>query len=73
MAKAKKCRMAKARKWIISSVIAIVVNVSIGMALTPVLADVGMGFFVPSLWVLLIAAIPLEILIAFGLINSLIK
>lgn len=55
---------------ILSSVVATVANIFIGIALTSILEEVGMTSLVPSIWMLLLAGIPLEILVALGLIKN---
>lgn len=58
-------------KIILTSVLATVTNIFVGIALTPVLVEVKMESLVPSLWMLLMAGIPLEILVALGLVEKL--
>ncbi len=55
---------------ILSSVLASVTNIFIGIALTSILSEIGMNSLIPSIWMLLLAGIPLELLIALGIIKN---
>ena len=58
-------------KMILSSMLATIVNIIIGITLTRILAEIGMQSLIPWIWMLLLAGIPLEILIALRLIRNL--
>ncbi|MBI2044683.1 hypothetical protein HYT23_01355 [Candidatus Pacearchaeota archaeon] len=56
---------------ILSSVLTTIVNIFIGIALTSVLVEFGLDNLVSTIWMLLMAGIPLEVLVALGLIKNL--
>ena len=56
---------------ILSSVLTTIVNIFIGIALTSILLEFGLENLVSTIWMLLMAGIPLEVLVALGLIKNL--
>ncbi|MBU0459847.1 MAG: hypothetical protein KJ771_03490 [Nanoarchaeota archaeon] len=55
---------------ILSSVLATIVNIFVGIALTSVLVEFGLDNLVSTIWMLLMAGIPLEVLVALGIIKN---
>ncbi len=55
---------------ILSSVLTTIVNIFIGIALTSILVEFGLDNLVSTIWMLLMAGIPLEVLVALGIIKN---
>ena len=55
---------------ILSSVLATVVNIFVGIDLTSILVEIGMDSLIPPIWMMLLDGIPLEVLVALGIIKN---
>lgn len=55
---------------ILSSVLTTIVNIFIGIALTSILVEFGFDNLVSTIWMLLMAGIPLEVLVTLGIIKN---
>lgn len=63
-------KMVDIGELILSSVLATIVNIFVGIALTSVLVEFGLDNLVSTIWMLLMAGIPLEVLVALGIIKN---